>query len=87
MEISHATCNTGHINKSFTHDSFSCLSSDWVLMSRESCIEDSRSSEPESMYNSMQYSSVSPASHQLDFVRVDKILFLNPWDVRVLLLK
>ena len=24
VEISHATCNTGHINKSFTHDSFSC---------------------------------------------------------------
>lgn len=24
VEISHATCNTGHINKSFTHDSFAC---------------------------------------------------------------
>ena len=63
------------------------LSLDWVLMSRASCVEDSRSSEPGSVYDSMEYSSVSPASHWLDFVRVDRIFLLNSWDVRALPLK
>ena len=59
VEISHATCNTGHINHLHMIPSLA-LSSDWVYMPRASCVEDSRSSEPGSLYDSMEHSSVSP---------------------------